>query len=439
MKRVLIVLALFATLTAGAQSKSPAAIVKAVEKAEQTVQNPKKAEDFNSWFKLGEAYYQAYANPTANVLGSTRQELEFVMGNDKPVGAEEVVTLGGVEYVKVPYADKNLYFSVAGLLQFTEVTKPVYQDDVLAKAVDAFAKSYTYDAKGKKTKDIALKLQTIEQNYFQDAFTVYTLGNPAEASRLFGKAAATSKTAPCAKVDTLAIYYAGLTAIESHLDADAKKYFLEAQALGYESEGGLYANLSEIEMAAGDTLAARKYLEDGFLKYPSNPQVLTSLINLYIGTKENPEKIIVLLEQAKAQMPDNPSLYYVEGDIWVKIKNYDKAVEAYRKSNEINPAYEMGFYGEGVMQFDRAVDIQNEMNDLPLNEYKKYDELSKQFEQVLKLAIEPFEKAFEISQNESVKLSAADYLKRIYFVYRSEYQTEYEKYEAYLKAAGLGE
>ena len=67
----------------------------------------------------------------------------------------------------------------------------------------------------------------------------------------------------------------------------------------------------------------------------------------------------------------------------------------------------------------------------------KYAALVKEYEQVLLNAIEPFEKAFEITSNADVKLNCAEYLKNIYYRFSSvedKYMQGYNKYNEYVKA-----
>ena len=54
---------------------------------------------------------------------------------------------------------------------------------------------------------------------------------------------------------------------------------------------------------------------------------------------------------------------------------------------------------------------------------------------MLKGGIEPFEKAYELSKDEVVKSSIAEYLKNIYYRFRDQdakYQAGYDKYQAIL-------
>ena len=437
MKKILFAVALMASVAvANAQVKSVEDIQKAINKAEEATLNAKKAAKPETWIKLAETYVNAYGNPTANVVGGDRQQLQLVMGNDKPLSTE-TVQVGGKTLEKVVYKEKNLYFD-GNNLAIIEVTKPSYNGDALAKALEAYAKAATLDDKGKKTKAISDAIANIANSYGQDAYTAYQLGNAAKASELFAKQAIASETAPLSRIDTTAIYYSGIMAAEAQDYEFAKKQFDRTMALGHFADGAIYANLYDCAINQKDTLAAKAYLEEGFQKYPENAQVLTNLINLYITTNEDPAKLIVLLGKAKEEMPDNASLYYVEGDIYGRLKDFDNAVKSYRKAGDINPEYEMGYYGEGVMWYNRALALQEEANALPYSEYKKYDQLQVELKDSLKKCLEPFEKCYEITKNDAVKTNVADYLKRIYFVFRSEspdYQAAYEKYDAILKAA----
>ena len=68
----------------------------------------------------------------------------------------------------------------------------------------------------------------------------------------------------------------------------------------------------------------------------------------------------------------------------------------------------------------------------------KYMALVKEFEADLKSCIAPFEKAFEITKAENVKVGVAEYLKNAYYRFREEspeYMAGYEKYSK-ITAAG---
>lgn len=425
MKKILLALAMFAAIqVADAQVKSAADVKKSVEAAEAATQNVKKAVKTATWLKLGQEYVKAYDAPTGNILpGSNKTELTLMMGSEKPVSSEEV-TVNNEKYTKDVYADKNLYFNQNGQLVIIEVTKPVYED-ALERAVKAYQKAYELDEKHAKDKDVAAAFDYIGQKYVSEAFNKYTFGDVATASKLFEKAADVEALAPLSKIDTSAIYNAGFTAWASKDNARAKDLFEKCYNLGYYYEGGeVFARLAEV-----DTLNTKKYLEEGFSKFPQSQSILIGLINYYLKNNEDTETLFGLLDKAKANEPNNASLFYVEGNIRAQLGQIDKAVVAYEECAKINPEYEYGFIGEGTMFYNRAIELQTkaqeEIDDA------KYMALVKEFEESLKSCIAPFEKAFEITKDANIKAGIASYLKNAFYRFReesAENQTKYEKY-----------
>lgn len=435
MKRILIALAvLLSVQVADAQTKSPEAARKAVESAEAASKDAKKAAKVATWTKLASAYMDAYNAPAGNVwLGASKQELQLIMGNEKPLSVEEVV-LGGDQLVKEVYSNKEFYFSPAGQLVLINVTQPVVED-ALGGALEAYRKAYEVDVKQSKTKDIVNGLTTIAQKYLDEGMNSYTFGNLEEASLLFEKAVEASATAPLSKVDTTALYNAGYTAWAVKNYERAKGFFEKCLDAGYYYEGGeVYAKLGDIYSNLGDAKKGAEILEQGFVKFPQSQSILIGLINYYISSGENADRLFVLIDEAKKNEPNNASLYYVEGNIYKELKDYDKAVAAYMKCAEINPEYEFGYIGAGILYYELAVELQekasNELDD------KKWMELNEQFEQALKNALDPFEKAYAVSKDNTLKVNVAEYLKNIYYRFSSngpEYEAGYKKYDEVVK------
>ena len=425
MKRIFLALAVLLTVQlADAQVKSPDAAKKAVEAAEAAAKDPKKAAKVATWLKVATTYMDAYNAPKgAAWIGASKQELQLVMGSDKPVSSETVV-VGGDTCLKEVYADKELYFNEAGQLVMINVTKPIYAN-ALEKACEAYTKAYEVDVKKTKTKDIAAGLQAITNNYLDDAMASYMFANYAEASDLFGKAAAASATEPYAKVDSTALYNAGFTAWMVKDYAKAETYFQKCLDINFYYEGGeVYAKLADLYNNTDRKDAARDVLEKGFVQFPQSQSILIGLINYYLESKQSPERLFELIGEAKKNEPNNASLYYVEGNIYNELGQKDKAVESYYKCAEINPEYEFGFIGAGILYYNQALEIQDKAAAELDN--AKYEALVVEFENALHSALEPFEKAFEISKDDSLKVNIAEYLKNIYY----RFATKGEKYEA---------
>ena len=436
MKRILIALALLlAVQAADAQVKSPEAAKKAVLAAEEATQNPKKNTKVATWLKLASSYMDAYEAPIGNILvNSPRVQLQMMMGNEKPVSVEEVI-VDGAPFKKEVYANKNLYFDGTDVLRIVEVTVPVFEDP-LANALYAYTKAYELDVKKTKEKDIKAGIQSIQQKYFIDGMNQYSLGDYSKAGDLIGKAAVASETAPNSVVDTTSLYNAGYIYWASKDYETAKTYFERCLAENYFYENGeVYAKLGDIYFNLGDKPMGVEILEAGFVKFPQSQSILIGLINYYIESGENTDRLFELIGEAKKNEPENVSLYYVEGNIHKQLGNFEKALEAYKECAVVDPSYDFGYHGQGALYYDLAVQLsekaQNEFDDA------KYQALVEEYEQALLDAIEPFEKAFTVTQNDMVKLNAAEYLKNIYYRFSSvedKYMQGYNKYNEYVKA-----
>ena len=102
---------------------------------------------------------------------------------------------------------------------------------------------------------------------------------------------------------------------------------------------------------------------------------------------------------------------------------------------KINPEYEFGYIGKGVMYYNVAIEIQdaaaNEMDNA------KYEALVAKMEEALLNSLKPFESAFNMSKDDSLKLNIAEYLKNIYYRFYSkgaEYEEGYNKYNQIVKS-----
>ena len=414
--------------------KPAAEMQKNVDKALEATKDAKKGAKPATWMKLAEAYMAAYNNPVTNITMGIDKATFQMMNKEKPLSVSNV-TIEGQPFEKMEFSNVDVYFNPAGLLAIIDVTHPSIEGDALCEAAKAYTKAYEL---GEKAEKVDPKLQEIANKYYEDAYSAYQLSNMAKASDLFKGAADVSMMAPCSAPNYDAAYNAAFTAVAAQNYDRAEEYFNLCLKNGYTSDGNIYANLSQCALAKADTLAAKNYLATGLTQFPENESVLTSLINLYLQTNEDPEKIVELLDEAKKVMPDNPSLYYVEGNIYVGVKNYDKAVAAYDKALEIQPAYDFAYYGKGNVALKKAEDLIAERDALDVREWKKYDELNEQVTEVYKGAVEPFEKCYEVSQNAAVKASAADFLKRLCFTLRNvdpQYQEGYDKWSKIVDAA----
>ena len=433
MKKLFFALALVCSMQLAYAQKPDADLQKGVEKALEASKDAKKNVKPATWLNLGKAYMAAYANPTTNISTGIDKAAFSLMNKEKAASITNV-TLQGATFEKHELSHVNVYFNQAGILAIVEVTHPSVPGDLLGEAAAAYVKAFEL---GAKDKDVDPKLQEIVNDYYNDAFTAYQLGDLAKASDLFKGAADWSAVPPCSVRNDDAAYNCAFTALAIHNYDRAIEYYNKCLDRGFTSEGNIYASLSECALAKADTLGAKNYLATGLTQYPDNASILTNLINLYISTKEDPKKIVELLDEAKKAMPDNPSLYYVEGNILAGVKDYEAAQSAYDKALVIDPKYDMAYYGMANIALKKGEDLVEQINALDVRDYKKYDELSAQLTEVYIGALVPFEQCYNVSSNPDVKAACADFLKRLNFQLRGvdpKYKADYEKWNAIVGA-----
>ena len=430
MKRILLVASALLMLVpfANAQLKSSADVKKYVESAKAKADNPKNATKPAVWMKLGEAYYKAYTDATGDVQIGHDETNASLFLQAKPT-SQEMVVLDGVQTVKNVYKTVNIYYQ-NGIVCAVEPTDLAYPD-ALDLAAEAYAKALTLDPK--KEEDIRAALTRIADRLNYSGSSWYTLGNLYRSSVDFEKSYKVSKMIPGGKGDANALYNAGLTASmvgDYNRGAGLFQMVIDEK---FDNTADAYARLADCYDHLGKAEEQKATLEAGFAQFPENENILLGLINL--SMKEgDPDYVLKLLAQAKEMDPANASLWYVEGNMYAKIKEYDKAVESYRKSVEIDPEYIFGYYAEGLMWATRYDELNDEVTNLPVTTpyatYKKYDAM---MEEALIKAVDPLEAAFE-KGDKAFKDAIAPMLRTIYYKLSDSgenYKTRYEFFEAY--------
>lgn len=433
MKKILFVIAIFAGIQiAGAQVKTVPAAKSALENAKAASENEKKNTKFATWIKLAEAYIDAYDAPAGNGYpGMSKMERDIAI-QEKPSSTESV-QIGADTFTKEVYNTCNYYISINDVLSIIEITEPI-DPDALGKAAEAYAKAYELDVKGAKKNDIANGLENIHKKLMDGAYNNYYLSKYKEASAMFEKSFRVSATEPCAKMDTICLYYAGETARMAGDFERARDLYIDlVKKYGYENDkGDAHANLASVYIQLGDKQSAKEILEQGFAEFPQGQNILVGLINLYIENKDDPERLFDLLDKAIANDSSNPSLYSVKGNIYSQLGKMEEAVAEYDRSTQIDPNYDRGYFFKGLAFFNKAEDIAKLAGEELDNE--KYLALVKEWEASLIACAEPLEKAFEISNDPEVKLNVSILLKSASYRLmgdHEEFKAIYDKYSAY--------
>lgn len=430
--------AMFAiAFSAGAQGVDTDKLLANIKKAEEATQNEKKAVKPATWIKLGDVYYSAYQSLKGNGwIGMTNNDIALV-ASEAPSSQEEV-RINGVPYIVLHFTTKDYYFNQQGIVDAIIITKQITDENLLISARDAYLKAIEVDTKGSKKSAIAEKLIIVRDAIIAEAMSYNSINRPLDAAKNFEASLPCNENAAVNAIDTLMVYYSGVSYNIAGDIAKAKPFYERCFDLGYFQDGDVPAALAGFAKQEGDISRAKEILHAAFEKYPSSQAVLIELINLYLESNDDPEKILDLIRKAQSNEPDNASLVYAEGNVYKNLGNVGKAIECYRKSYEMDPTYVYGIYAVGNAYFDLAIETQTAMDTISISDTKGYQAALVKFEGYLMSSVEPFETAFnDPNATEDIKIAAASALKQVYFRFRDrepKFMELAKKYEDYLNS-----
>lgn len=303
-----------------------------------------------------------------------------------------------------------------------------YSKDPLGDAYANYEKAISLDPKGGTKKRIITGL--IYNNLAMD---LYTQGGDQFEARDYAGALKSFETQIeitesdkyVGVTDTGMYYNAGLAAMNANKEETAIKYFEKCADMKYMGITP-YFQMSQCYMAMGDTLKAESILTSLPNKFPGDKNVTLQLIDLYIKAGKN-EEALQNLAIAKADDPENYSLWFAEGIIYLNTEQYDNAIEDLNKSIELKPDFYDSQYGLGAAYINKASDMFVKANDIM--DVNEYNAAIDQAMAVFSKALPYMEKANELKPDDVYALRG---LKELYYRLRmtDKYNVVKEKLDA---------
>lgn len=208
------------------------------------------------------------------------------------------------------------------------------------------------------------------------------------------------------KVDTTyneVKYYAAFYARRAEKEDEAIKLLEELKSVNNKNSAFVFQTLSEIYMAKEDTLKAEATLEEAVAMFPSDPNVIGSLVNQYMMTGKS-EKAVENLDKLVESDPSNVQYKVVKASVLaIQMKEFDKAKATLEPlfadgsaSKDASILFEMGriWALDGMNQLEKAQDIEDD------KQYKKaVDEAKTCFDKALEYYLPAREIMSEDDQN----------------------------------------
>jgi tetratricopeptide (TPR) repeat protein len=298
----------------------------------------------------------------------------------------------------------NIYYDIA------VSTEPAYQKldpDPFGVAYQSYKKATELDTKGEFKLDIMKYTIAIGEGYYNKGVLYYNEQNFKDAALSFEQAYIVSEAV--GSVDTSALVNAAVSAAQGNEIQMAKSYYLQLIQMNVQKPD-VYASLSEVYKAEGDTAMAQQTIAKGREMFPEDFNLLIAEINIYLTTDEK-EKAMTDLELALKIDNTNPSIFFAVGTIYDQMGDVEKATSAYLNAIRLKPDYFEANYNLGALYVNQAADILDKANDLPLDAVAEYDQEKARADQMLEKSLPYLEKALELMPEDTNTMVS---LKEIY-------------------------
>ncbi len=302
-------------------------------------------------------------------------------------------------------------------------------------AYESFMKAFELDAEKKTySDDIGKGLQGVAYNKFNEGVAPYNNKQYDKAFSEFSKVSTIyeflNKNYQTNILDTTSMYYAAYSAFQVKKYNEASSLFNKLLTNNY-LKSDIYQGLELISLAQKDTTAALKHIEDGRKLFPNEMSLVYDELNIYLSQNRNQE-VIDKLKDAIAKKPDSHELNFLLASKYDKnFNDTTNAKKYYLESIKIKPDYFDAYYSLGVLYYNIAFGINEEIKKLPNTDQKNYDRLIPIRNKYFELAIPYMEKANTILPEDRDTLIA---LKQLYITLKM--TAKYDSIVAKIKALG---
>lgn len=412
-----------------AQKYNSDALLAKVQKSDEAIANPKKAEKASTWISRGELFNSIAAANTNSIFAGMTEDL-LIEAVGKPVNADNITgeKFNGVNYKKFQYQGIDIYLTEdTSEIAFWLITKHVI-DDATAKAIEAYDKAFALDAK--TIDDVTIGYATAANFIINEGQNNYDTGNYLKASELFEEGAKIDANNP--KGATLDVdninYFATVSATQAEAYDRAGRLIEALINKGVEKDGDVYYYAGIIFDGSGDNAKAEQYLRTGIEKYLENARVLQQFIYFALKNQLSPDEILPYITKAQEKEPNNVSYILAEASIYDTAKNFEKSIETYNRALTVDPNNFNALYNLGFAYRLKAVSINEQLKTIDYTNTKVIDELTAQFKGAMLDATVPLKKANEVNPKNT---NVVEILKSIYFTLRDDNATMLEEYNKY--------
>ena len=206
----------------------------------------------------------------------------------------------------------------------------------------------------------------------------------------------------------------------------AKNYLQKLIDINYQ-EPQIYSDIAKIFQEEGNMEKSLEYIQLGREMFEFNLDLIITELNYYLANDDF-SKAENLLNLAIEEDPNNHQLYFVLGNSYDNLNQFDKAVSAYKEAILIKPDFFDALYNLGTIYYNKGAVMLKEANNMPLG--KKSDALAKKGVQTMFEAIPYIESCYELQPND---INTLKILKEVYYKKYGDASEKYQEISSKLK------
>jgi len=294
--------------------------------------------------------------------------------------------------------------------------------DILMEAFNNFEKAIQIDPKLKNTiiRDNAYAL--LGNSLLNDAISKFNEKDYKGAMKSFERNVMVSASDMYVGMpDTLVIFNAGLAAYNAELYDEAIAHFRTCTLSGTEDTKP-YIFISDSYLKMKDTVNAEAALLEGYKAYPDTLDIILQATQFYLDAN-NSTRAFEFVHKAMEMDPQNHILYLVEGSLYMKLEDYEKAIESLKGSLSKKSDQFESNYNIGLCYVSIANNMLNEANLIADN--KEYELAKNKAFEEMKKAVPFFLEAEKVNPT---SVATLEFLREIYL--KLKMMPEFEAYKA---------
>ena len=201
--------------------------------------------------------------------------------------------------------------------------------------------------------------------------------------------------------------------------------------VGDDVRPSVYISLINAYKKLEDEAKYSEILSEARANYPENKDLLDIQLQAFLDNKDY-DGALANLDEAIEKNPSKGIYHFVKGNILqTELKDLDAALSEYKRAVELDSTLSDAMYMCGLVYIDRANEITEQMNNLGLNETRKYNTLKDKQKGVFEESLQYFEKSYEMNPSDM------DIVRALMEVYRKvgDYQKSMDM-KAVIEAAG---